>query len=194
MANVLADFYTREQPDEMNTTMPFEHEKPYSWEACMTIGEYWQYSIKDRNFKSGPELVRILVDVVSRGGNLLLNVGPTPDGVIPPHLLEHLQYVGAWLRGNGESIYGTARGPFKALPAGKCTAKGNRLYIHLDASPGKTVSLPGLQNTLQKAWLLKTGAELPFDNASKTITLPEVLPEDAVTTVAVELDSPPNVK
>ncbi len=190
----LADFYTREQPDEMNTTMPFEHEKPYSWEACMTIGEYWQYSINDRTFKSGPELVRILVDVVSRGGNLLLNVGPSPDGEIPPHLVERLHYVGAWLRVNGESIYGTTRGPFKALPAGKCTAKGHRLYIHLETPPGKSVQLPGLQNTLQKVWILKSGVELPFDNVSKSITLPDVFPDEAVTTMVVELDSKPNVK
>ena len=72
----LCDFYTREQPSEINVAMGFEREKPYPWEACMTIGEYWQYSIKDTQFKSTAELVRMLVDVVSRGGNLLLNVGP----------------------------------------------------------------------------------------------------------------------
>ncbi|HPO16396.1 MAG TPA: alpha-L-fucosidase [Candidatus Hydrogenedentes bacterium] len=187
----LADFYTREQPSEMNTTMPFEREKPYSWEACMTIGDFWQYSLKDKKFKSGPELVRILVDVVSRGGNLLLNVGPAPDGEIPKHLLDRLHYIGAWMHVNGESIYGTTRGPFKAFPAGKCTAKGNRLYIHIERSPGERLALSGLQNTIQKAWFLKTGKALSFDNTAKTILLPEVLPDEAVSTVGIELDSAP---
>ncbi len=192
--NPLCDFYTREQPSEMNVAMPFERQQPYSWEACMTIGEYWQYSIKDKQLKSARELIRILVDVVSRGGNLLLNVGPTPDGEIPEPLVERLRGVGAWLQVNGESIYGTTRSPFTALPAGKCTARGSRIYVHLEKHPGGPVQLPRLQNTIRKAWLLKTGAELKFDNAAKTIALPDELPDDDMTTIAVELDAPPVVR
>lgn len=190
----LADFYTREQPSEMDVAMPFEHQKPYSWEACMTIGDYWQYSIKDTKFKSPAELIRILVDVVSRGGNLLLNVGPTPDGVIPPHFTERITAIGAWLAVNGESIYGTTRSPFGPLHEAWCTAKGNRVYIHLQQHPGKPVELPKLKNAIRKAWFLKTGAELKFDDAAKTILLPDALPDPDMTTIAVELDGPPNVK
>ncbi len=160
----------------------------------MTIGDYWQFSLNDKQFKSGQELIRILVDVVSRGGNLLLNVDPTPDGEIPAHLLERLQAIGAWMRVNGESIYGTKRSPFRSLPAGKCTVKGNRLYIHLEQSPGEMLQLPGLQNTILKAWFLKTGEKLSFDNKAKTIAVPSVLPDESVSTVAVELDSAPIVK
>jgi alpha-L-fucosidase len=192
--NQLCDFYTREQPSEINVATSFERQQPYSWEACMTIGEYWQYSIKDKHLKSARELIRILVDVVSRGGNLLLNVGPTPDGEIPEPLVERVRAVGAWLQVNGESIYGTTRSPFGALPAGKCTAKGNRLYVHLETHPGGPVQLPRLKNTIRKAWLLKTGEEVTFDNAAKSIALPDALPDDDVTTIAVEVDGPPVVR
>ncbi|MBX7258674.1 MAG: alpha-L-fucosidase, partial [Candidatus Hydrogenedentes bacterium] len=139
----LSDFYTREQPSEMNVAMGFEREKPYPWEACMTIGDYWQYSLKDKNYKSVKELVGILVDVVSRGGNLLLNVGPNPDGVIPDVLVERMKGIGEWMAVNGEGIYDTTGSPFASLPVGKCTVKGNRLYLFVDRLPEAPIALPG---------------------------------------------------
>jgi alpha-L-fucosidase len=190
----LCDFFTREQPSEIDVPMGFEREQPYPWEACMTIGNYWQYSIQDTRFKSTAELIRILVDVVSRGGNLLLNVGPTPDGEIPQPLVERMRGIGRWLAVNGEGIYGTTASPFKTLPTGKCTTKGNRLYIHLDHPPDGAVQLPGLQNVMQKAWFLNGSADLAVNNQAKTIALPDVLPDDAVTTVVVELDALPVVR
>jgi alpha-L-fucosidase len=190
----LCDFYTREQPSEMNVPMGFEREQPYPWEACMTIGDYWQYSLEDTQLKSTSELIRILVDVVSRGGNLLLNVGPTPDGDIPAPLVERMRGIGAWLAVNGEGIYGTRPGPFKTLPAGRCTTKANRLYLHLEHRPDTPVQLPGLQNTIRKAWLLEGGTELPIDNAAKSIGLPVTMPDPVVTTIVVELDGPPVVR
>jgi len=193
-ANRLCDFYTREQPSEMNVAMPFEHQRPYSWEACMTIGGYWQFSRKDTRLKSTAELIGILVDVVSRGGNLLLNVGPTPDGEIPAPLLERLHGIGAWLETHGGAIYGTARSPFAKLPAGKCTAKGDRLFIFLDTPPSAPVALPGLQNDIQKAIFLETGAPVTFDNEKKTLSVPEHLPDAAMTVIAVELAGPPVVR
>lgn len=190
----LADFYTREQPSEMNVAMPFEHEKPYSWEACMTIGDYWQYSVKDTAFKSPAELIRILVDVVSRGGNLLLNVGPDPNGVIPNTLIGRVMAVGAWLNSHGEAIYGTTRSPFGSLPDCWCTAKGNILYLHLQQHPGKPLELPGLQTAIQRAYVLGAGTELAVDDVGKSITLPETLPDRYMTTIAVELDGQPLVR
>jgi len=189
----LADFYTREQPSEMNVAMPFEHEKPYSWEACMTIGDYWQYSVKDTAFKSPAELIRILVDVVSRGGNLLLNVGPDPNGVIPNTLIGRVMAVGAWLTTHGEAIYGTTRSPFGSLPDCWCTAKGNILYLHLQQHPGAPLELPGLQTAIRRAYVLGEDTELAVDDAGKTVTLPETLPDRYMTTIAVELDGPPVV-
>ncbi|HQH53366.1 MAG TPA: alpha-L-fucosidase [Candidatus Hydrogenedentes bacterium] len=196
----LCDFYTREQPSEVNVAMGFEREKPFPWEACVTIGDYWQFSIKDTRFKSPQELVRVLVDVVSRGGNLLLNVGPTPDGVIPDALTERLMAIGAWLEVNGEGIYGTSGSPFGPLPAGeggaapKCTTKGARLYVHLESRPGDRLALPGLQNGIISARFLRTGAAVEFDNAAKTITLPKDLPDDIMTTIEIELDGEPRIE
>jgi alpha-L-fucosidase len=190
----LSDFFTREQPSEMNVATSFERHKPYPWEACMTIGDYWQYSIKDTSFKSTKELVGILVDVVSRGGNLLLNVGPTPDGETPQPLLERLEGMGKWMAVNGESIYGATRSPFAALPAGKCTAKANRIYIHLVSRPEASLSLPGLRNKMKRAWILGEETELAFDDAAKTVTLPEQLPDQSMTVLAIELDGEPNVE
>ncbi len=187
----LADFYTREQPSEMNVAMPFEHQKPYSWEACMTIGDYWQYSIKDTQFKSAAELIRILVDVVSRGGNLLLNVGPDPDGVVPEPLVERVKAIGAWLAAHGESIYGTTRSPFGPMENAWCTAKGNLLYIHLQQHPDGPLRLPKMENPIVGAKFLSNGATLKVDDATKTILLPETLPDDSMTVIEVKLDGKP---
>jgi len=190
----LSDFYTREQPSEMRVTMGFEREKPYPWEACMTIGDYWQFSIKDTQLKSSDELIETLVDVVSRGGNLLLNVGPTPDGQIPESSAARLKEIGAWLASNGEGIYDTAPSPFAELPKGKSTVKGNLLFIHLKKSERGVVQLPGLQNTIQKAWILASKSELQFDNAAKSVEVPDTAADSPITTIVIELDAPPLVQ
>lgn len=190
----LSDFYTREQPSEMNVAMPFEQQQPYAWEACMTIGDYWQFSLKDTHFKSIPDLVGILVDVVSRGGNLLLNVGPNPDGEIPAPLLERLRGIGSWMSVHGDSIYGASRSPFASLSAGKCTVKGNRLFLHLAAPPKGPIQLPGLKNAIQKAFWMETGAPIAFENKEKTISIPEPLPDAAMSVAVVELDGAPVVR
>ena len=137
---------------------------------------------------------------MSRGGNLLLNVGPTPDGVIPDALTERLMAIGAWLEVNGEGIYGTSGSPFGPLPAGeggvapKCTTKGARLYVHLESRPGDRLALPGLQNGIISARFLRTGAALGFDNATKTVELPKHLPDDIMTTIEIELDGEPRIE
>lgn len=190
----LCDFYTREQMEEIGTSMEFEKRQAIPWEACLTIGTSWGFNRNDGPAKSGTELIRALVDIVSRGGNLLLNVGPSPDGEIPERLQAPLREIGAWMQANGESIYGTERSPFANLPAGKCTTKGSRLYVHLESHPGGPLELPGLQNTIKQAWFLKTGQELAFDNAAKTITIPDALCDSAVCTVEIELDGLPVVE
>ncbi len=189
----LCDFYTREQPSEVDVSMAFEHQAPRPWEACMTIGDFWQFSLKDTRFKSVDELVGILVDVVSRGGNLLLNMGPAPDGEIPPVLVQRLQGIGAWLAANGESIYGTARSPFGKLPFGKCTARANRLYLHVDSDPGQPIKLRGLANNIAKAFFLNSKEAVAFSNEAKSLTLPR-LKRGPWRVVVIELDGPPIVR
>src|SRR5579862_8935308 len=95
------------------------------WETCMTINDTWGYKSFDTNFKSVPTLVHNLVDIASKGGNYLLNVGPEPSGLIPAPEVERLKAVGGWLKANGQSIYATSASPFKRLPfKGRATVKG----------------------------------------------------------------------
>ena len=83
------------------------------WETCMTINDTWAYNSYDHNYKSAQDLIRGLVEVTSRGGNFLLNVGPQPDGMIQPEFQERLGDIGDWMTVNGDSIYGTTFGPLK---------------------------------------------------------------------------------
>jgi alpha-L-fucosidase len=150
---VTGDFGTPEQkiPD---TGLP-----GLDWETCMTMNDHWGYNSHDKNWKSAQQLIRMLADIASKGGNFLLNVGPTAEGVFPPESVERLRAIGQWMAGNGESIYGTQASPFANLSWGRCTHKktseGARLYLHVFQWPaeGKLV-LHGIYNKPQRAFLL----------------------------------------
>ena len=91
------------------------------WESCMTMNRTWGFKRDDHDWKSAETLVRNLVDIASKGGNYLLNVGPTAEGLIPAPSVERLEAIGRWMRVNGESIYGTEASPFAETPWGRCT-------------------------------------------------------------------------
>ncbi len=134
------------------------------WETCMTMNDHWGYNKYDQNWKSTGELLRILADIASKGGNFLLNVGPTAEGLIPLPASDRLKAMGIWMRINGESIYGTKASPFKYLAWGRCTQKattnGTRLYLHVFDWPenGKLV-VPGILNKVRQARLLRESGE-----------------------------------
>ncbi len=129
------------------------------WETCMTMNDTWGYKSYDHDWKSAETLIRNLVDIASKGGNYLLNVGPTSEGLIPGPSVERLKEIGKWMKVNGESIYATTASPFKKLSWGRCTKKlhdgGATLYLQVFDWPtdGKLV-VPGLKNKVQKAYLL----------------------------------------
>ena len=100
-------------------------------ETCETMNGTWGFNLTDHDYKSTRDLVRYLVRAAGANANFLLNVGPMPNGAIQPEFAERLQEVGAWLRTNGESIYGTRGGPITARPWGVTTQKGNRVYVHI---------------------------------------------------------------
>ena len=101
------------------------------WETCMTMNNTWGFKRQDTDWKSSADLIRKLVDIAHKGGNFLLNVGPTAEGEIPAASVERLREVGAWLAKNGEAIYGTTASPIPHLSWGRCTRKGQVLYLHV---------------------------------------------------------------
>lgn len=157
------------------------------WETCMTINNTWAYNVHDREFKSPRVLIRALVEVASRGGNFLLNVGPQPDGVIQPEFQERLRVIGDWLTANGDSIYGTSYGPIQGVASLRTTAKGNRIFVHIFDWPTAPLEISGLEERVNAARLLGTGESLPIrqDSTTLRITLPNQTPDPNVTTIVL---------
>ena len=130
----------------------------------MTMNDHWGYNKNNNNWKSDKELIRNLVDIASKGGNFLLNVGPTSEGLFPEASIDRLKKIGKWIQINGESIYGTEASPFKNLSWGRCTQKSirgdTRLYLHVFSWPtdGQLV-IPGIYNNPLTAFLLSETSE-----------------------------------
>jgi alpha-L-fucosidase len=173
---------------------------PRPWEACTTMNwNGWGYNATETEFHSATQLIRQLIEIVSKGGNLLLNVGPQPDGRIQADFVARLKGIGEWLKTNGEAIYGTTASVFERLPFfGRCTVKGTKLYIHVMGWPaGGKIRLPGLKTEVKKTYLLTgPGRPLTSERAGKDvlITLPERERDPAATVVVVELQGPPEVE
>ena len=168
------------------------------WEACATMNNNWGYAALDRFFKPAPMLIKKLVERVSKGGNLLLNVGPDARGNIPPQSLAILEEIGRWMDQNSESIYGCGKAGMAKPDMGRITRKGNTLYYHLFENTIGCMPLPGLRQEQVKAirWL-STGAEVHiakgwvYDNYPDVVFAdlgPDpVLPDPVDTVLKVEL-------
>ena len=164
------------------------------WETCMTLNGHWGYFKGDEKWKPAPTVIHNLVDIISKGGNYLLNVGPTGKGVIPAGAVADLSAVGAWMHVNGEAIYGTKAGPLKTVPSwGRVTQKGDNIYLHVFDWPkdGKLV-VPeiGTTQAVVTAHLLadKSGARLNLkqDAAAGTVVIDvPAQPLDPADTVVV---------
>jgi alpha-L-fucosidase len=139
------------------------------WETCMTICHQWSWKPND-DMKSLKQCLQTLVTCAAGDGNLLFNVGPTPDGVIEPRQVERLKEMGAWLARNGESIYGTRGGPWKPTPAIASTRKGNTIYLHLLRANDGWVELPAPGRTVKSA-VLTAGRQVPFEQVGGRLRL-----------------------
>ncbi len=130
------------------------------WEACQTLNVSWGYDRDALHWKSAEMLVKMLIDTVSKGGNLLLNVGPNGRGEFEPKALDRLRAIGDWMRLHSRSIYSCTASDFTPPPDCRYTQNGNRLYLHLFSWPYKHVHLPGLAGKIEYAQLLNDGSEI----------------------------------
>ncbi|MBO9634709.1 MAG: alpha-L-fucosidase [Chitinophagaceae bacterium] len=170
------------------------------WESCMTMNGNWGYNSHDQNWKSSADLVRTLIETASKGGNLLLNVGPTADGVFPQPSIDRLHDIGTWMSVNSASIYNTQASPFKNIDFGYCTQQvmpgGTRLYFQVTKWPadGKLV-LPAMGNTISKAYTLaeKTSLKTSKANANSIIDLQGVQQQPYATVIVAEIKGKPVV-
>ncbi len=157
------------------------------WETCMTINNQWAYNVNDPDFKSAQFLIRGLVEVASRGGNFLLNVGPRPDGTIQPEFQERLRAIGDWLSINGDSIYGTTYGPVQGIASIRTTAKDNKVFVHVLEWPAAALEIRGIKPRVLSARLLANGQSLKFTQTEEKLRLdlPSQMPDANVTTIAL---------
>jgi alpha-L-fucosidase len=158
------------------------------WEVPATINDTWGFKTHDHNWKSPTDLIRKLVDVTSKGGNYLLNVGPTAEGIIPQPSVDRLVAMGEWLRRNGEAIYATRPGPVQGVEWCRSTQRPGRTYLHVFDWPAHgQISLPGFVGAITRASLLASGETLPLHgSAARTIGGPVSPPDPIDTAIVVE--------
>ncbi len=175
------DFGTPEQH------VPAAFDARMDWETCMTMNDTWGYSEHDRNWKSPETIIRSLIDITSKGGNYLLNIGPMGDGSIPQSSIDIMTAVGKWMDTNAEAIRGTAKSPL-GLPEfdGRITVKEGVYYLHLFSRPedGRlTVTVPGSKATLLDGGLV---LKVTHDGDRTVILLPPTLPDPVASVIRLE--------
>lgn len=190
IGNRLGDYAVQEQK------IP-EGGDPQPWETCMTLNGHWGYKKDDEKWKPTEVLIRNLIDIASKGGNFLLNVGPTGEGIIPAPSVQHLREVGAWMKINGAAIHGTTASPLGKLDWGRCTKKVSpqttTLYLHVFNWPkdGKLI-VPGVPGLVESAGLLADGKGLKtvVTPDGLVISVPAAAPDKISSTVVLKIKGP----
>lgn len=177
--------------------------KPVVWEACQTFSGSWGYYRDEYSWKSTELLIHMLIDTVSKGGNLLLNVGPTGRGEFDARAIDRLRGMGQWMKRNSRSIYGCTASDFTPPPDSRYTQNGKRLYLHLFAWPFQHVHLPDLAGKIEYAQFLHDASEVHYQEmdphaevqnmtqrgqpGTVTLHLPIVKPDQAVPVIELFL-------
>jgi alpha-L-fucosidase len=175
------DFYTPEQ-----RIGAYDDKTP--WETCMTLGTQWSWKPDDK-IKPAGEVIHILAQCAGGDGNLLLDVGPMPDGRLEPRQVAVLKQVGTWLNRVGESIYGTRGGPWKPTKNIASTRRGNVIYVHILNGAGDSIELPDIARKIKSAASLN-GGNVKFTHRDGTLilTVPPGRRDASDTVVKLKLD------
>lgn len=170
------------------------------WEFCMTMNDSWGYQQNDKNYKTPNQIIRILVDCINKGGNLLLDIGPKADGTIPDEQVQILKELGRWTSKHEEAIYGTGAGiPFEHYYGPTALNNtGDILYLFVPHKPNGPLMLKGIKNKINRIWVVGNGTKLNWDVKMKQywssvpgivyIDVPENVLDEQVTVIAVLLD------
>jgi alpha-L-fucosidase len=157
--------------DKMAVAVP-RPEDFQPWETCMTINNTWAYRPKDHKFKSTDALIRTLIEVISRGGNFLLDVGPQPDGRIQPEFVERLQAMGEWVKRNAAAIYDSTYGPIQGQAACRTTSRAGNVYIFVMDAAATELVVGSLDRPVHQVKLVATGKPLAFHSSGKDTRIP----------------------
>lgn len=170
------------------------------WELCMTMNDSWGYQHNDHNYKTPNQVIRIFADVISKGGNLLLDIGPKADGTIPAEQVEIMKELGRWTKKHAEAIYGTQAGiPPEYFPGPTTlSADSTILYLFVEHRPSGPIAIKGLKNKINRIRVVGEGTKLSWDIKMKQywsdkpgivyIDIPDNSLDKEVTVVALQLD------
>jgi len=159
------DFQTFEKDLPGQNTAGFSAESEVGTlplETSETINNSWGFNLQDKNFKSTHDLIQLLVKAAGNNANLLLNVGPMPNGKIQPECIERLQEIGKWLATNGESIYGTRGGPIPPKSWGVTTQQGNSIFVHVLNPENPNLLIPDFGSKIKKITMFTDGTKVKF--------------------------------
>ncbi|NCA86448.1 MAG: alpha-L-fucosidase [Clostridia bacterium] len=180
--------------------VPITKPKDKYWELCMTMNDSWGFQHHDLNYKTANQIIRIFVDVISKGGNLLLDVGPKADGTIPDEQVAIMQELGQWVNKNQEAIYGTGAGISKDYFSGPTTLSpdSTTLFLFVENKPIGSIAIKGLKNKINRVRVVGEGTKLAWDEKMKAywsekpgiiyIDIPTTSLDENVTVIAVQLD------
>lgn len=181
--------FERDLPGENTAGLSGQEISHLPLEMCQTMNGMWGYKVADQNYKPASELIRLIVRAAAKGSNLLLNIGPQPNGDLPATALDRLRDIGQWMRVNGESVYETRATELGELPWGVATQNDRMLFLHVFDVETKTISIPWNGRRPKRIQLLADGTLLAHSLDKRAATLTITLPtkrDEADTVISIE--------